>query len=453
MRTAVTALAELIARTRFEDLPSEVVWEAKRRIADVVGAGLAGSKASVGSRITEFATGMGKSGDCVIWGSSRRSSPAYAALANGSMTFHLELDDVHRTSNTHPGVTTIPAALALAEARRLSGRALLLAVVLGYEAEIRVGFAVSPSIFIDRTFLPPGTLGVFGTTAAAAKLLGLDAAATAGALGAASYVGPLAPFESFRLGAPCKDTIMGWANLSGLHAAELAALGFGGPDSALEGQHGFCRTVAERFDIDRFFRGMGQSFEILRTGIKPYACCRQHHTAIDAVMELKAAHGLRPEQVESIRHRTFAVASRGSDTKPQSVQAAKYSAPYTIALALALGRNERAQYSTELIQNAALLDLASRVEVLADAELDALYNEKWPSIVEVKLKDGRVLTARRDLPKGEPEHPLADAELREKFLSLAAECVSMERAQAIWEAIFKLDETAEVAVLTDLLTT
>lgn len=452
MQTATGALAELIVETRFEDLPPEVVWEAKRRIADVVGAGLAGSRTSVGTRITEFATGMGKSGDCLIWGSGQRSSPAYAALANGTMTFHLELDDVHRTSNTHPGVTTIPAALALAEARGLSGSDLVTSVVLGYEAQIRVGFAVSPSIFVDRTFLPPGTLGIFGAAAAAAKLLGLDAEATGGALGAASYIGPLAPFESFRLGAPAKDTIMGWANLSGLHAAELAALGFGGPVSALEGNYGFCKTVSQRSDMDRLLRDLGQSFEILRTGLKPYACCRQHHTAIDAVMELKEKHGLRPEQVERIRHRTFVVGSRGSDTSPKSVQAAKYSAPYTIALALALGRNERPQYTMELIQDPSLLELASRVEVLPDEELEALYNDKWASIVEVTMKDGRVLTARRDLPKGEPEHPLSDSELKEKFLSLATDCVSAERAEAIWEAIFQLDEASDVSTLTRLLT-
>lgn len=451
MQTAVGALAELIAGTGFEDLPAEVVWEAKRRIADVVGAGLAGSKTPVGAGITEFATGPGKSGGCLIWGSDKRSSPAYAALANGTMTFHLELDDVHRTSNTHPGVTTIPAAVALAEARGSSGRDILTAVVLGYEAQIRVGLAVSPSIFVDRTFLPPGTQGVFGAAAAAAKLLGLDVQATAGALGAASYIGPLAPFESFRLGAPCKDTIMGWANLAGLHAAELAALGFGGPDSALDGAYGHFKTVSERFDTGRFFRDLGQSFEILRTGLKPYACCRQHHTAIDAVMELKEKHGLRPEQVERIRHRTFVVGSRGSDTHPKSVQAAKYSAPYTIAVALALGCNERPQYAMEFIRDPALLALAAKVEVSADAELEALYNDKWASIVEVTLKDGRVLSARRDLPKGEPEHPLSDAELKAKFLSLASDGVSVDRAEAIWEAIFTLDEAADVSRLTGLL--
>ena len=451
MDSAVAALARFVVGTTYAQLAPAVIREAKRRIADVVGAGLAGSTTPVGKRIAEFVTGSGKPGRSVIWGSPVRASPAYASLANGTMAFHLELDDVHRTSHTHPGVTTIPAALALAEETGRSGRDLLLSVVLGYDAEIRVGLAVSPSIYTERTFLAPGTLGVFGAAAAASKLLGLDEEATAGALGAASYIGPLAPFESFRLGAPAKDTIMGWANLSGIHAAELAGHGFGGPATALEGEYGYCRTVSARHDMGRLHQDLGQSYEILRTGIKPYACCRQHHTAIDAVLELKREHGLRAEQVQRVRHRTFVVGSRGSDRSPQTIQAAKYSAPYTIALALRIGQNRREHYSMDLIRDPALADLASRIEVVPDAELEALYDEKWPSIVEVTTTDGRTLVARRDLPKGEPEHPVSDAELKAKFMSLATDAASEQRSEAIWAAIFALDEADDVCGLTSLL--
>jgi 2-methylcitrate dehydratase PrpD len=449
--SATGALARYVVATQFADLPPAVVWEAKRRIADVIGAGLAGSTTPVGRRSLEFAAANGRPGRSLIWGSNARTSPAYAALANGTMAFHLELDDVHRTSHTHPGVTTIPAALALAEEKGLSGRDLLLSVVLGYDAEIRVGLAVSPSIYTERTYLAPGTLGIFGAAAAAAKLLALDADTTAGALGAASYIGPLAPFESFRLGAPAKDTIMGWANFSGIHAAELAAQGFGGPATALEGDYGYCNTVSARHDMSRLHQDLGRCFEILRTGIKPYACCRQHHTAIDAVLELKRAHGLTAGQVRRVVHRTFVVGSRGSDRRPQTIQAAKYSAPYTIALALKIGQNRREQYAMGLIQDPALLDLASRVEVVPDEELESLYDEKWSSVLEITTTDGRTLKARRDLPKGEPEHPISDAELKEKFDSLATDAVSEQRSEAIWAAIFALDEADSVSELTSLL--
>ncbi len=451
MQTATGVLARHIVTTGFGNLSPEVVLDAKRRIADVVAAGLSGSTTSVGKRINTFARTRAPAGRATIWGSNAQVAPAYAALANGTMAFHLELDDVHRTSHTHPGVTTIPAALALAEHKRLSGSDLLLAVVLGYDVEARIGLAVSPSIYVDRTFLAPGTLGVFGAAAASAKLLGLDADTAGGALSAASYLGPLAPFESFRLGAPAKDTIMGWANFTGLHAADLAAHGFGGPETGLEGEYGYCKTVSARYDMDRLYDQLGRRFEILRTGFKPYACCRQHHSAIDAVLEIKQREQLSADQVAAVKLRTFVVASRGTNKTPDSVPAAKYSAPYTIALALALGKNRREQYSMELIRDASLLDLASRVEVVADAELEALYDEKWPSIVEITTKDGRVLSARRDLPKGEPEFPVSEDELKEKFLSLACDCVTATRAQAIWNAIFNLDEINDLAELTTLL--
>lgn len=451
MQTATRALARHIVETRFDALPRDVVREAKRRIADVIGAGLSGSTTPVGTRAKNFATAFGRDGTARIWGFGVGCSPAYAAMANGTMAFHLELDDVHRSSHTHPGVTTIPAAIATAEANHLSGRDLITAVVLGYDAQIRVGLAVSPSIYVDRTFLAPGTLGIFGAAAAAAKLLKLDEDVVAGALAAASYIGPLAPFESFRLGAPAKDTIMGWANFSGLYAVELARGGFGGPETAIEGDYGYGRTVAARYDMSRLHRELGSRFDILHTGVKPYACCRQHHTAIDAVLELKQTCKLTADQVAGIRHKTFVVGSRGTDRSPKSIPAAKYSAPYTIALAMIVGKNQREQYSMELIQDPSIIEMASRVEVLPDMELEALYDEKWPSVVEVTTKDGRVLSARRDLPKGEPEYPLSDQELKQKYVSLATDCVSAERAEAIWAAVSKLDEMDDVAALTSLL--
>lgn len=451
MESAAKAMGKQIYNTSFLDLPQEVVHEAKRRVADVIGIGLSGSVTNAGEKITSFAKNQAQSGKATIWGSNETTSAANASLANGTMTFHLELDDVHRTSHTHPGVTVIPAALALCEEHQLSGKDLLLATVLGYDAEIRVGLAVSPSIYVDRTFLAPGTLGIFGAAAASAKLLRLDAEAIAGAIGTASYIGPIAPFESFRLGAPAKDTIMGWANYAGLYAASLAQAGFGGPDSSLEGNFGFCKTTSDRYDMNRIYNGLGSQYEILYTGIKPYACCRQHHTAIDAIFDLKARYDIKPEQVRHIAHRTFVVGSRGSGKNPDSIPAAKYSAPYTIAVALTYGQAWREQYTMELIRDPRIQSLAQKVDVSADDELEALYDDKWPSIIEVTTTDGRVLTSRVDLPKGEPERPLSDDMLKTKFMSLAMDAVSEQKADQIWNTIFSLDTIEDIAQLTNLL--
>lgn len=451
MENATLKLAELVSKTSLSDFSPEVIKEAKRRIADVIGIGLSGSTTEVAGKIGEFSVKRGGPGKAVIWGIGAETRPDYAALANGTMTFHLELDDVHRTSHTHPGVSVIPAALALCEEYGLSGRELIESVVLGYDVVIRVGLAVSPSIYVDRTFLAPGTLGVLGAAAAVAKLRKLDIQNTADVIGTATYLGPLAPFESFRLGAGSKDTVMGWANFVGLNAAELTAYGFGGPKTAIEGNFGYCKTTSEHYDLKRIFNGLGSEFEILNTGIKPYACCRQHHAAIDAVLELREKYGLKPEDIKSVTNRTFAVASRGNQKKPTTIPEAKYSAPYIIAVTLKFGKAWREQFNTELIKDPEILELASKVEVKADDELNALYDEKWPSIIEVTTTDGRQLTARRDLPKGEPEFPVSDEELKEKFISLASDAVTLDRAEQIWEMIFDIENLDNVSELTSLL--
>lgn len=445
-------LAELVANTKYSDLPQDVIDEAKRRIADVIGAGLSGSITPMGQQIGKYSVMKGGQGKGTIWGSGQKTKSQFASLANGTATFHLELDDVHRTSHTHPGVCVVPAAVALGEELGSSGKDLILATVLGYEVAIRVGMGVSPSIYVDRVFLAPGTLGVLGAAAAAAKLHKLDVEATAGVIGAVSYLGPIAPFESFKKGAGVKETIMGWANYLGIEAIDLVKYGFGGPAAAIEGDFGYCKAVSERYSLERIVDKLGEVYEIMNTGIKPYACCRQHHAAIDAVWDIQKEHNPNLDEIESIRVRTFVVSSRGNDKNPQSIGGAKYSIPFILAVALTYGKVWREQFTLDLIADPKLKKLASKVEVEPDMELDALYDEKWPSIVEMTMKNGQVLTARRDLPKGEPEYPVSDNELKEKFLSLAGDTVSEDRAKKIWDTIFNLESVGNVAELTALLT-
>ncbi len=451
MSSIALALAEFVSNVNYGELPGEVIKEAKRRVADVVGIGLSGATSKVGANITGYSVAKGGAGGASIWGTGRKTVPAYAALANASMTFHLELDDVHRTSHTHPGVCVIPAAMALCEDKCLSGKDLLAAVVAGYDVLIRIGMGVSPSIYVDRVFLAPGTLGVFGAAAAAAKLRGLAPAEIAGVLGTCSYLGPIAPFESFAKGAPAKETIMGWCGMLGIDAVDLVAYGFPGPMTAIEGQFGYCKAVSEKYDLSRITNRLGEVFEIMNTGIKPYACCRQHHSAIDAVLEIRAKERLAPGEIKSIRCRTFKVASRGSDRAPKTIGAAKYSAPYTIAVTFLFGKAWREQYTLDLINDPVVSALAAKVEVSADTELEKLYDEKWPAIVEVETVGGRIFEARRDIPKGEPEYPVSDAELRQKFMSLAEDAVTKEQADEIWRMIFDLENLKDLSILTSAL--
>lgn len=438
MTTAAQKLGSFLENTSYESLPTEVIEETKLRIADVIGIGLSGSVTKA-NKIVKFVMQANQPKDCLIWGSKLKTSAEYAALANATMAFHLELDDVHRTSHTHPGISTIPSALALCQQYSLSGKDLIRAVAVGYDVCIRIGMTVSPSVYVDKKYLAPGILSAAGAAAVSAVLLGLTKEAASGALGGASYLSPVSCYESFRLGAPVKDVIMGWGGLTGILSARLAAQGFYGPDTSLDGEYGFFETVSDHYSVDSIVLSLGSAFEILNTGMKPYACCRQHHAAIDCMLDIRRQAGIKLEDVETVTVRTFTVASRGNHKSPDSVPSAKYSIPYIMAVTLEFGMAWREQFTEELLTNQRIMDFAQRVEVIADAELDRLYDEKWPSIVEVKLKDGRKFTSRYDLPKGEPEFPIALEERKSNFLSLASDAIGETKSRELWDYIISLD--------------
>lgn len=451
MAKFTSELAEFVAHTAYERLAEPVVREAKKRILDVAGIALSGFLSESGQRITEYVKGQNRPGPCTLWGSGEKADAGSAALANATMTFHLELDDVHRTSHTHPGVSTIPAALAICEESGLSGKALIAAVVCGYEVGIRTGLAVSPSIYVDRPLLAPGTLSTFSAAAAAAKLYGFDAKETTGVLGSVAYITPVAPFETFRRGFSIKDIIMGWGAYTGITAAKMRRFGFEGADTGIEGDFGYAQAVSTAYDFAKGLRGLGKHYTILDTGIKPYACCRQHHAAIDATLAIREKHDIQPEQIQKILDRTFRVSSRGNNPTPRTVAEAKYSNPYIIAMALLEGAAWREQFTLDKINDPRVLELAAKVEVRADDDLDKLYDEKWPSIVEITTTDGKVFSKRVDLPKGEPEFPVTDQELKNKFMSLAGDLVSAARAEKIWETGMRIDELDDVGEFTALL--
>ncbi len=448
--SAASALGNYIAGVSYDMLPANVIREAKLRIADVVGIGLSGSRTSA-RNIKDFCKISSKSGTATLWGCGQKLSAPYAALANGTMIFHLELDDVHRKSHTHPGVSCIPAAIALGEEYGISGRRLIEAVTAGYDACIRIGMAVSPSIYVDRTYLAPGTLSGFGAAASAAKIIGADAVQAANILGAVSYYGPLAAYESFKLGAGIKDIIMGWGNLCGIYAADLVRAGFNGVDSSIDGEFGYCKTVSDRYDTERLYKDLGTVYEIVNTGVKPYACCRQHHSAIDCILALRERYSFGLDDVRSVVVRTFTVSSRGNNKHPDTIPAAKYSIPYIMAAALKYGKVWREQFSDELIRDNELLSFAQKVKVIADSELDQLYDEKWPSIVEVTLKNGDIISERRDLPLGEPESACSEEEIHTKFISLACDAVTEEKAEIIWKCIMNIDDCPNISAMTSLI--
>ncbi len=331
MQESVTkSLGAYVAKTRYEDLSKDVIREAKRRIADVLAIGLSGATTSTGRAMRNFSEQFtGKEPKASLWGSKQKAQGAIAALSNATMSYHLELDDVHRRSHTHPGISVIPAALAICEERGFSPRDFICSVVVGYDVITRVGMAVSPSIFVDRVFLAPGTLSPLGAAGAVGNILGLNEEDAAKLIGISAFLSPLALFESFAKGAPIKNMAMGWGNLIAIWGAAFNEEGLFGPVTGIEGDFGYAKATADKYDLSKIDDPANVNTGIINTGIKPYSCCRQHHSAIDAALEIKNKHGIRPEQIKKVLLRTFAVASRGNNQRPTTIAGATYSAPFS----------------------------------------------------------------------------------------------------------------------------
>ncbi|MDE3194595.1 MAG: MmgE/PrpD family protein [Chloroflexota bacterium] len=382
-----------------------------------------------------------------------RSTATWAALANGASAHATEMDDVTTESSLHPGVAVIPAALALAQERGASGRAFLEAVVCGYEVTIRVGNALGAASAYARGFHPTGVAGVFGAAAAASKLLGLDADAAANAIGIAGTMAS-GSLEYLSGGAWTKRLNPGWAAHGGIVAASLAAAGFTGPRTAIEGEHGLLRGYTDAPLPERLTEGLSlDDLQVMRVSIKPYGCCRYCHGIIDAVLALRAEHGLRPGDVAGMR---VGVLSGGWSLiadppervrDPRNVVDAQFSAPYAAAVALARGRAGLAEFSDETLRDPVVRGLTSRAECYRDAALDAVYPRQWPAAAEIRLRDGRVVSKRIEHALGEPENPVPRDALVARFVEMVADRASSSAAHDLARGILALEAAPDLSVV------
>jgi 2-methylcitrate dehydratase PrpD len=339
----------------------------------------------------------------------------------------------------HPGAAVIPTALVVAETARASGQEFLTAIVAGYEIAMRI--SISRVSDYKAQHYSTGIWGVFGSAAAAAKLLNLDRQALQHAFGIAAAHGPFPPGGAFLHDSMVKEVI-GWAGAVGCSAAFLAREGFAGPEDVLD--------KSGRYETAQLVEELDKEYAILKTYFKPYASCRWSHPAIDGVLELVRERGLRPGEVAEIHVEGFQECTRLLDYAPASTVAAQYSIPFSVALALSRGRIGPGELTETNIRDRELLRLAQRVRVSVDPGLDRLFPEKAVARVTIHTSRG-AFTTTVEYPKGNPENPLSDAELAGKFRSLTVEVVGEERSAELEVAIDHLEQMDNVKHLAELL--
>ena len=429
-----------LATFQLEDLPADALRLLKLCVLDHFGCAIGALDTETG-RAAIRAARFGAGGPCTVIGSTSRAAPETAALVNGTLAHALIFDDLHRQAKLHPGVAVIPAALAAAEHVQADGARFLTGVAAGYEAAARTGIAIGMAAHRAAGWRATATCGSFGAAAAAASVLGADAHVMhdAVAFAAAQASGSWAFAES---GGMELYLAAGTAARNGVVAAALAQSGFHGAADPLEARDGgfFTMTSAEP-KPELLTAQLGERLRLSDTCIKMYPTCHSTQTAIDAALNLRARHGLTPEQVERIEVRAGEITrvQCGWAFEPGPPSRMIFHMGYALALALKRGKLLPADFEGESLRDPELARIARATEVIADPELTAIYEQRKPCDVSLMLRDGRTLRERVDYCRGEPENPPTEEAVVAKFRDLTAPHLSKAAADCIVEFVMEIE--------------
>ncbi len=421
-------VAEFIVNTKYASLPADVVELGKKSILDGIGLALSGSVAESGRLCREYLKSqeMGRGAATVI-GSSMKAPARLAAFVNGVGIHADDYDDTQLAVAkdrvygllTHPTATALPAALATAEVRGLSGRDFLLGYHLGVEVECKIAEAIAPRHY-EEGFHSTGTCGTFGAAGASARLRGLNVEQTARALSmAASQASGLR--ENF--GTMTKPFHAGHAAECGVVAADFAALGWTATDQILEAPRGFFRAAGGGYDPEAIRKKLGRPWTFHSPGvsIKPHPSGSLTHPGMTEMLRLVREHGIRADQVERVAVGTNRnMPNALIHHRPKTSLEAKFSMEFCMAAVLLYGKAGLREFTDEVVNRPEVQRMIERIQFGVHAEAERAGYNKMTTILEIRLRDGRSISGRADFGKGSPANPMSYEEVAAKFLDCAA---------------------------------
>ena len=412
-------LARYASEFAYDRLPAEVRDFARGIILDTLGAIIAASSGRYGLRATlgRFVSQSGGTPESTLVGLSTRSSVVNAALYNGTLGYYCDIEAHHPGAILHGPAIMVPSALAVAEARGLSGQDVLAAVVLGIDVACRVSYAIDPNALYARAFHPTAICGAFGAAAAVGRLLGLDAERMANAFGlAANQASGLLAWASDHT-EQSRPFNPGLAARNGATAALLAEAGMGAPQNVFDPAEK-C-NVFRAWSVDpkpeELLARLHERYFVMELAVKLYSCCAFLHPALDGILALLDEGAVTAEDVEAI---TLRFSHSGRSMIDQN-ELKSHRAQYILPIGL---YNQKVVLDDILFESrdTRIQALADRTRVVGDDDLERFYPDRYPSIVELTTKDGRVASRRVDWPKGYPQNPVTSADLEQKFRDLAA---------------------------------
>ena len=433
-------LARYATETSFKSFPKKVVHQAKRCILDLMGVALGGANQPLGKILVKVVNDFGGKPQATVWGHGLKTSVMNAALVNGAIAHALDFDDTHVGSMGHPSAPVIPAALAVAEWKGLSGKAVLEAFILGYEVENRIGMGLGMKHY-DRGWHATSTFGRFGAAVAAGKLLGLSLEEMKMALGLA---GTQAAGLRLVFGTMTKPFHPGKSAYDGVLSAILAQRGFTCAPNILEGKKGLLEAMGDdKSSLEPMVKGLGKKYEILNNTFKPYAACLLTHPTIDAVIQMRNKYNLKPEDIKEVSCDVakFCLDSAGQ-VEPKTGLAGKFSTYYCAALALSEGIAGENMFTDKKVLDPQMVALRKKVR----ARVVPGYKDTEAK-VSITTKAGKRFSTYVDIPKGDPRNPPTDKELESKFRSLALAVLPTPKIDRLIKTIWRLERLGNVREL------
>jgi 2-methylcitrate dehydratase PrpD len=432
----VERFAEFAQRFRTQPIPAQALHHAKRAVIDWYAALLPGA-VNAPATLLEKALAEDLDRGRATLALGRKATARTAALINACAAHTMEVDDIYRDAIYHPGAPTIAAARAAAEECGASGEDFLRGVIVGYEISTRIGAAMGRAHY--RYWHNTGTIGSFGAAAAAATLYGLDAKRFAHALATvATFAAGLQ--QAFRMDSMSKPLHAGHAAEAGLLAAQAAREGVTGSLDVIEGESGFGRAMSDGPDWDRALATLGKDFHITQMTFKNHACCGHTFAAIDGALELQRRLKVKAADIARVTVGTYRPALEVAGYEnPATPAEARFSLKYVVASALTHGSVRLAAFEPERMSDCATRALMQNMELKVDAALDARFPGQRAARIAIETRDGKHGEYLQPTRKGDPDLPLSDTELEEKFMELAAPVLGDSAARALVARLWTLE--------------
>lgn len=458
---ASNLFAKNFFNVKYEDLSEKAIDETKKQVLDLIGVAAGGYGQDGAVQTRELAIEWGGAEQSTIFGCGAKVPAPNAAQANSSMVHSLDFDDVHEAAVMHPGVVTIPTALAVAEyaGRPLSGKELIRIIAVGGDMISRMGLATRPGDDIHQYGWHFTSINGFMTSAAVAStIMGLDEEKMINAIGIGYH-------QSCGNGQAVKDGVLtkrlgpGFAVRGGIAAAMLANKGVTGAKNSMEGLSGYYKVYhMGAYSRDILIGDLGKRFECENISIKPYPCCRGTHPSADAALKLVRDYGVEPANIDSIEifcgKGTLGLLGEPSEfkKKPRNVVDSQFSLAWACAAGIAKKRVGLSSFTEDSIKDPEILDVAAKVTAIYDAKYDTGGLE--PVRIDVKLKDGTHCVVEALNATGSPELPVSFDGVIDKFygcLEFSARPMARAHADSIIDAVKSLDEMDDIRDLIKLL--